>query len=75
MKTKPTRISDLILSHITDSYVHYHRLPECLLKGISLVMSILKIAAESYKEMHGKTPILFLNGADLLAKDKEDLFI
>ena len=40
MKTKPMRVFDLMLSHITDSCVHYHRLPECPLKVTSLVMAI-----------------------------------
>ena len=38
-------------------------------------MATLKVAAENYKDKHGKIPVLFLDGAVLLAKDNKDLFI
>lgn len=74
MKNKPTRVLDLMLLHIT-KLCPLSSLPECPLKGTSLVMATLKVAAENYKDKHGKMPVLFLDGADLLAKDKEDLVI
>ena len=55
-------------------YISHHRVPNCTLDGIALVLDTLQAAAVKYKRRHGKVPVLFLDGCDLLAKHNTTLF-
>lgn len=74
MKTKPTNIFDMLLEYMSKKYVHYHRLPDCPIEGTGIVINTLQEAAEGYKAKHGRVPVLFLDGVDLLAKFNDTLF-
>ena len=64
----PATIFDLILSYISESYRHYHILPESQLAGIDMVLSILEEISGQYIQKFEKVPVLILDGVDLLAK-------
>ena len=69
------RMKIKLLEYVSKNYVHYHPLPQDTLKGVGLVMDTLKVAAVEYKEQTGRVPVLFLDGADLLAKRDEAVFV
>ena len=74
MKIKPTTIFDLTLEYISSRRHHYHRVPDCALESFALVLNTLQAAAVKYKRRHGRVPVLFLDGSDLLAKHNAALF-
>ena len=74
MKTAPTTMFDLIYGFIYEKYTHYFVLPESQLLGIDMVIRVLEKAATKYTaEHHGKVPVLFLDGVDLLARHDKKL--
>ena len=75
MKIKPSSVFDLMLEYISAKYCHYHWIPDCPLEGIAVVLNTLREAAVEYKSRHGRVPILFLDGLDILAKHNKKLFI
>lgn len=74
IKIKLTNVFDLALSYLSDKYVHYLRLPKLPLDSAAMVMQTLGEAANSYVKKHGVVPVLFIDGADLLAKHNVVLF-
>lgn len=72
MKTAPSTALDLLLGYINKRYTHYYVLPASQHASLDMVLDTLKDAAIQYQQNHGKVPVLFLDGVDLLAKyDKE----
>ena len=69
MKIHPLSIFDLVLGYFSD-YFMYYRLAE---KQEVAICKVLEKAARQYKRNHGK--ISFIDGADVLSKCKEDLFM
>ena len=74
MKIKPDNVLDLLLEYVSKNYVHYHPLPQGTLEGVAVVMDTLQVATVEYEEQKGRVPVLFLDGADLLAKWDEAVF-
>ena len=73
-KIKPSSVFDLMLEYISAKYCHYHLIPDYPLEGIAVVLNTLREAAVEYKSRHGRVPILFLDGSDILAKHDEKVF-
>ena len=71
MKIRPTSIFDLLLACISDNYACYHQLPRSVYGSLSLIMKTLGTAAQRYKQKHGRIPVLFIDGVDLLAEEKD----
>ena len=75
MKIHPSSIFDLVLGYFSSDYFMYYRLSEKPKVAVRTIFKVLEKAARRYKHNHGKIPTLFIDGADILAKRKEDLFV
>ena len=73
MKLSPTTAFDVLLSYISPSYCHYHCLEDCHNKALEKVLGVLVKAATTFKTKYKKTPVLFINGIDILTKRDEVL--
>ena len=73
MKIAPSNIFDVILSYFCTSYTMYYSLPDDQVKAFSLIMETLRRAA--IRSANGKTPTLFIDGADIIANLKMKLFV
>lgn len=70
MKISPTTPLDLALSYVSDSYRLYHYITTestCWFQGV------LEVVATQYVKEHGKVPVFFIDGIDLLAERDEKL--
>ena len=75
MKISPSNIIDLILGYFSTTHTLYYFLLHEPEKAFNRIMNTLQNAGEKFRSTHGKTPILFIDGADLLAKHDKNLFI
>ena len=75
MVQRPTSPIDLLLMFISgESYAQYHKIPRGDL-GLQYVLAGLEQQALKYKARHGRTPVLVVDGVDLLAKRNKTMFI
>ena len=74
MKIEGSNVIDLFLAYLRDSFVVFHKLPESPRQGIKYVISTVENAAVRFQKKHGKMPVLFLDGIDLVVKYDEKLF-
>ena len=76
MKISPSSIFDLILGYFSSDYFMYYRISEekQVEAAIRTIFGTLETAANKYKSEHGRTPTLFLDGMDILAKWNAYLF-
>ena len=76
MKISPSSIFDLILGYFSSDYFMYYRISEEKQEeaAIRTIFGTLETAANKYKSEHRRTPTLFLDGMDILAKQNADLF-
>ena len=72
MKLNPFGLLDLVLSHISTEYALYHKIPQDPYKALNYVLSTIQKSAITFEEKHGYVPTLFIDGADLLAKNNEN---
>ena len=82
MVTEPKNLVDLLLAYVSHNYRQYHVLPDDNDKdkglaglGVSYVLDEIAKAGRRFKSRHGSTPVLILDGADLIAKHSPDAFI
>ena len=53
----------------------YHKIPKDPSGSIHYVLTRLEKQAEKYKSKHGRTPVLVIDGIDLLAKRNKEMFV
>ena len=80
MVTEPKNLVDLLLPYVSHNYRQYHVLPDDNDKGlaglgVSYVLDEIAKAGRRFKSRHGSTPVLILDGVDLIAKLNPDAFI
>ena len=75
MKIAPSSVFDLFLSYISSDYFMYYKLADNQKVALDTIFKVLEKAANQYKMVHGKTPTLFIDSADLLAKHEKGLFV
>lgn len=75
MKIAPSNIFDIVLGYFTTTYTLYYTLPVDQAEAFDIIIANLKSAAEKYRAIHGRVPALFIDGADLIAKNEQDLFL
>jgi archaellum biogenesis ATPase FlaH len=75
MVQQPTSPIDLLFMYISgNSYAQYHKIPSGEL-GMQYVLAGLEKQALKYKAKHDRTPVLVIDGVDLLAKRNKTMFI
>ena len=74
MKIAPSNLLDIALSYFSPIYTLYYSLEDDQKKAFDTIVGVLRQAANGYQITTGRTPTLFLDGADLLAKNEKDLF-
>ena len=68
MVQQPTSPIDLLLTHLSgDSYAQYHKIPSDE-SGLQYVLAGLEKQAIKYKAEYNRTPVLIIDGVDLVAK-------
>ena len=75
MKVGPSNIFDLILGYFSSDLFLYYHLPENKNEAVSTIIDTLASAAEKFKSKYGTTPTMFIDGADVLAKFEENVFL
>ena len=78
MIVKPQNLFDLLLANVSETYRQYHVLPEDTdfpSLGVSYVLDAIADTGRSFKIQHGSTPVLVLDGVDLIAKSNPDAFV
>ena len=76
MVQQPTSPIDLLFTYLSgDSYAQYHKIPKDPSGSMHYVLARLEEQAKKYKSKHGRTPVLVIDGIDLLAKRNKMLFI
>ena len=63
---QPHNVFDLAIGYVSESYKQYHVLPQELSVGVSYVLDTIADAAKRFKIQHGVTPVLVLDGIDLV---------
>ena len=71
MKLGTSGLFDLVLSHISTEYALYHKIPQDSFQALNYVISTIQKSAKVFKKAYGYAPTLFIDGADLLAKNDE----
>ena len=74
VRIEPTFWS-LVLGRIFPSSLGYYPLPSDYIKSLEVVIKSLAKRAAVFKEKHGRSPCLFIDGVDLLAKHNHEAFI
>ena len=66
---------DLAIGYISASYRQYHLIPEDLRDGVSYMYVLNAVAEQAgkFEAKHGYTPVLVMDGDDLIAKLSGDL--
>lgn len=75
LKTKPTNVFDLILGYLSDKYVHYLPLSHTMTASAAKMLQVLGKGCQKYVDQYHVVPVLFIDGADLLAKCDPLLFL
>ena len=66
---------DLLLTYLSgDSYVQYHKVPSGEL-GMQYVLAGLEEQTLKYKSKHARTPVLIIDGVDLVAKENMKMYV
>ena len=75
MKSMPTTILDLILGFVSVRYANYHELPIFpSSSGLHKVLNVLGDVSMQYIRERKKVPVLVIDGVEMLAKYKKELF-
>jgi len=72
MKLAPRNLMDLALGYVSKKYVtHYDLESKSHPNKIDVVFGALEDAAIKYRRIHGKVPVIVIDGVDLVAKHDE----
>ena len=74
MIVKPHNLFDLLITTVSETYRKYHVLPKDSSR-ISYVLKAIADAGRRFKIQHGCTPVLVLDGVDLIAKTDPGAFV
>ena len=74
MIVKPNNLFDLLITTVSETYRKYHVLPKDSSR-ISYVLKAIADAGRRFKIQHGCTPVLVLDGVDLIAKTDPGAFV
>jgi len=74
LKIKPSNVFDLAIACLSDKYVRYVHLPESSVESTAIILQMIEEACKKYLQTHGVVPVLFIDGADLVAKQNPLLF-
>ena len=75
MTTKPNSIIDLAVSSLSDTYHHYHTIPDHPRLAVAYVLNKIAAQALIFKKKYGYSPCLVLDGVDLIAKEDPNIFV
>ena len=73
MKLGASDLFDLVLNYISTEYALYHKIPQDSFQALNYVISTIQKSAKVFKKAYGYAPTLFIDGADLLAKNDEKI--
>ena len=74
VRIKPTFWS-IVLGRIFSSSLGYYPLPSDFIQSMVVVIHILAERAAVFKEKHGRSPCLFIDGVDVLARHNREAFM
>ena len=74
-KIAPSNIFDILLGYYSSTYRMYWSLEDNQADAFDTIMGVLQQQASKYRSTTGRIPILFIDGADLLAKYDKNLFV